>query len=207
MLETLKPGDIVEMTLRDKSTVTDTVVSKDRDSTTMFKNLGYRYVSGMEFHDHPSKGDIVKIFVKSSDNGYIFRPEKKDKQVIYPSDNSFSVVEKENEVFRSENERLKAQIADHELLIGRHSRALHECLAQLSRCLECGEYEAFQLEIDAILNGSKDSVPIETPKEDPESKPAVEIPKRGRKPKGKENADKTPEPASDSQETGTAEGE
>lgn len=68
MLERLKPTDSVEITLRDKTVVHDVVVSMDRDGTTRFKELGYRYRSGMEYHDYPSKKDIVDIKVIGAEN-------------------------------------------------------------------------------------------------------------------------------------------
>lgn len=63
MFENLHVNDDVKLTLRDKTVAQDRVVSIDRDGTVRFEKLGYRYRSGMEFHDHLSKLDVVEIEV------------------------------------------------------------------------------------------------------------------------------------------------
>lgn len=61
MFEKLVKNAIVEYTLRDKTVGKDKVIGIDRDGTILFEELGYRYRSGQEFHDHLSKKDIISV--------------------------------------------------------------------------------------------------------------------------------------------------
>lgn len=103
MLSKLKKHDDVEITLRDKSTAQDHVVGIDRDGTVNFKKLGYRYRSGMEFHDHPSKKDIVEIKVIGASS-----EEDAPKVPELVSDDELV---KECNRLTSENAKLKEKIA------------------------------------------------------------------------------------------------
>lgn len=109
MLSQLHEHDDVEITLRDKSTARDHVVSIDRDGTVKFKNLGYRYRSGMEFHDHPSKKDIVEIKATGVSN----EPNDPDMPELVSDDE----LVKECNRLTAENAKLKEKIADLEFEI------------------------------------------------------------------------------------------
>lgn len=191
MLSQLKINDDVEITLRDKSTAADHVERIERDGSVKFTKIGFRYRSGMEFHDHPSKKDIVEIKVTGASGR--------------PDDETGPQEITDIEELKRVNATLCEECNTKTAIIDRHGKALSECLAQLSRCLECDQYEAFEMEIDAILNGAKDVVEVvETPKKDaPKSKGKKTAPKKD---EGKENEDNTTGEAGNSQETGTADG-
>lgn len=110
MLSKLNINDDVEITLRDKSTIKDHVEGRDRDGTIKFRSLGYRYRSGMEFHDHLSKKDIVAITVIGGSSA---EPNDPNMPELVTDDE----LVKECNRLTEENAELKKTIADLEFEI------------------------------------------------------------------------------------------